>query len=89
MDNQHNKTVMFYNGANAQAHWRIGWVEMDEHGKITDRSVEPLITPPASKPGEVNIAFSASTILAGDEIWLYYSTEDDKPFRTIITVSEH
>ncbi|KGO86634.1 hypothetical protein Q765_10460 [Flavobacterium rivuli WB 3.3-2 = DSM 21788] len=88
IENQHQKTVMFYNGANAQAHWRIGWVEMDEHGTITGRSEEPIITPPASKPGEVDIAFAASAILAGDEIWLYYSTEDDKPFRAILTIQE-
>lgn len=82
------QTVMFYNGSNSQAHWRIGWVEMDAHGTITARSEEPIITPPASKPGEVDIAFSASTILVGKEIWLYYSTEDEKPFRAIITVEE-
>ena len=82
------QTVMFYNGSNPQAHWRIGWVEMDNHGKITARSDEPLITPPASKPGEVDIAFSASTVLVGKEIWLYYSTEDQKPFRAIISVED-
>jgi predicted GH43/DUF377 family glycosyl hydrolase len=82
------KTVMFYNGSNAQAHWRIGWVEMDADGKITARSEEPLIRPPATKPGQVDIAFSASTVLVGKEIWLYYSTEDDEPFRAIITVQE-
>jgi predicted GH43/DUF377 family glycosyl hydrolase len=83
------QTVMFYNGSNPQAHWRIGWVEMDNHGKITARSEEPLITPPASKPGQVDIAFSASAILVGKEIWLYYSTEDAKPFRAIISVEEN
>ena len=88
IENQHQKTVMFCNGANARAHWRIGWVELDEHGTITDRSEDPKITPPAPKPGEVDIAFAASTILAKDEIWLYYSTEDDKPFRAILTVAE-
>jgi predicted GH43/DUF377 family glycosyl hydrolase len=82
------QSVMFYNGSNAQAHWRIGWVEMDEHGKITARSDEPLITPPASSPGQVDIAFSASAILVDKEIWLYYSTEDQQPFRAIITIEE-
>ena len=83
------QTVMFYNGSNPQAHWRIGWVEMDEHGKITARSEEPLITPPASNPGQVDIAFSASAVMVGNEIWLYYSTEDAKPFRAIITVEDN
>ena len=89
IDNLRHKTVMFYNGSNAQAHWRIGWVEMDEHGTITDRSTDPLITPPASKPGEVDIAFAASTIMVNNEIWLYYSTEDEKPFRAIITLEDN
>ncbi|AWH84733.1 hypothetical protein HYN59_06180 [Flavobacterium album] len=80
------QTVMFYNGSNPQAHWRIGWVEMDDHGKITARSEEPLITPPASKPGQVDIAFSASNLRDGNDIWLYYSTEDQQPFRAIISV---
>ena len=50
------QTVMFYNGSNPQAHWRIGWVEMDANGKITARSEEPLISPPASKPGQVDLS---------------------------------
>jgi predicted GH43/DUF377 family glycosyl hydrolase len=83
------QTVMFYNGSNAQAHWRIGWVEMDDHGKITARSEEPLITPSAGKPGEVDIAFSASAIVVGKEIWLYYSTEDQYPMRAIISIEKH
>lgn len=83
------QTVMFYNGSNSQAHWRIGWVEMDDHGKITARSNEPLITPPANMPGQVDIAFSASTVLVEKEIWLYYSTEDEKPFRAIISVEDN
>ncbi len=82
------QTVMFYNGSNPQAHWRIGWVEIDAHGNITGRSEEPLITPPARKPGEVDIAFSASAIVEGETIWLYYSTEDEKPFRAIISVKK-
>ena len=82
------ETVMFYNGSNAQAHWRIGWVEMDDHGNITARSEEPLITPPSSKPGQVDIAFSASNILVNNEIWLYYSTEDQHPFLAIISVED-
>ena len=85
---KHFQTVMFYNGSNSQAHWRIGWVEMDDNGRITARSEEPLITPPASKPGQVDIAFSASNVLVDNEIWLYYSTEDQNPFRAIITVED-
>jgi len=36
----------------------------------------------------VDIAFATSSILVGKEIWLYYSTEDDKPFRATISVED-
>jgi len=79
-----NESVMFYNGANEQAHWRVGWVTMDSTGKIKERSDEPLITPERDRKGNVDIAFSASAIARENEIWLYYSTQDQQPFRAHI-----
>jgi predicted GH43/DUF377 family glycosyl hydrolase len=82
-----NETVMFYNGANPQAHWRIGWVTMDDNGHIKQRCKEALITPPPNKAGKVDIAFAASAILQTDNtIWLYYSREDKQPLRAIIKI---
>lgn len=83
-----NQTVMFYNGADLNAHWRIGWAKIDSDGQITDRSKKPLITPPKGKPGETDIAFAASAILVNKEIWLYYSIADKATYRAIITVLE-
>ena len=82
-----NETVMFYNGANGQAHWRIGWLTMDEKGQIKQRCEDPLITPPPNEGGKVDIAFAASSILHDDNtIWLYYSREDKEPLRAIIEI---
>lgn len=78
------QTLMFYNGSDDKARWRIGWAKLDDKGKITDRSKDPLITPPKSKPGETDIAFAASAVLVGKHIWLYYTTADKSTFRAII-----
>ncbi|MDE2442670.1 MAG: glycosidase, partial [Betaproteobacteria bacterium] len=38
--------VMFYNGATADARWRIGWVAFDEnYSRVVDRCIEPLLIP--------------------------------------------
>lgn len=42
---------MFYNGANAEAHWRIGWITMDDNGHIKQRFEVPLITPTLNEKG--------------------------------------
>lgn len=82
-----NESVMFYNGANAQAHWRIGWVTMDDNGCIKERCEDPLIIPAPNKSGTVDIAFAASAILQEDNlIWLYYSREDKEPMRALIEI---
>jgi len=80
------ETVMFYNGSDPDAHWRIGWVKLDDKGKITNRSKKPLITPSKGKPGETDIAFAASAILVKNQIWLYYTMADNTTFRAIIEV---
>ena len=71
--------VMFYNGATADARWRIGWVTFDpDFTRITDRGVEPLLVPPPAKDrAATDIAFAASTVVQQDGcIHLYYSLED-------------
>lgn len=70
--------VMFYNGATRDARWRIGWVAFDRDMRaVTDRCIQPLITPP---PGtdrtDTDIAFASSVIVREKAIWLYYSRED-------------
>lgn len=83
--NGKKSSVMFYNGANEKTQWRIGWVEMDADGNVTNRSTSPLITPTKPKQEETDIAFAASAVLEENEIWLYYSIADSKILRAIIT----
>lgn len=84
-----NNTVMFYNGSNAKAHWRIGWITMDDAGKLKERCNKPLLVPAPNKNGSVDIAFAASAILHDDRfIWLYYSREDKQPMRALIEIVE-
>lgn len=70
--------VMFYNGATRDAAWRIGWVSFDpSFERITGRSADPLIAPPAQREADAtDIAFAASAIDAGESIALYYSIAD-------------
>lgn len=56
--------------------------------QIISRSKKPLITPPAGKPGETDIAFAASAVLVDQEIWLYYSVADKTNYRAILSAQE-
>lgn len=70
--------VMFYNGATADARWRIGWITFDANfERVTGRGIEPLIVPPPPEHRDAtDIAFAASCLVEGDNIYLYYSLED-------------
>lgn len=70
--------TMFYNGATADARWRIGWISFSpDFNRVTARGVEPLLMPPpATERSATDIAFAASTTLEAGDIWLYYSLED-------------
>ena len=78
--------VMFYNGATADARWRIGWVAFDRDcRRVVDRGIEPLITPPpVADRTATDIAFAASVIEQDGAIWLYYSLEDRRLARARI-----
>jgi predicted GH43/DUF377 family glycosyl hydrolase len=70
--------VMFYNGATADARWRIGWIAFDEnYSRVVDRCIEPmLVPPPPEQRAGTDIAFAASCLDDGKTIYLYYSLED-------------
>lgn len=70
--------VMFYNGATADARWRIGWIAFDEnYTRVVDRCLEPLLVPPPPKErAGIDIAFAASCIDQAPDIFLYFSLED-------------
>jgi predicted GH43/DUF377 family glycosyl hydrolase len=70
--------VMFYNGATIDARWRIGWIAFSpDFSKVTGRGIEPiLMLPPAQDRSAADIAFAASCVIEGADIFLYYSLED-------------
>ena len=70
--------VMFYNGATADARWRIGWITFDANfEKVTARGLEPLIVPPPPEHrNATDIAFAASCLVEDETIQLYFSAED-------------
>jgi predicted GH43/DUF377 family glycosyl hydrolase len=75
--------VMFYNGATADARWRIGWIMFDEnYSRVVARGVEPLLVPPPPRErAGTDIAFAASCLDTADsarngDVFLYYSLED-------------
>ncbi len=79
--------VMFYNGADQNARWRIGWVEFDKKfGKITGRCEDPLVHPPREKrhPDDTDIAFASSAVEEGHGIGLYYSIADQYMMRALV-----
>ena len=78
--------VMFYNGATADARWRIGWVSFDvDFTRVTGRGVEPvLVPPPADDRTADDIGFAASTVIEDDLIALYFSIEDAMLRRALI-----
>lgn len=70
--------LMFYNGATRDAKWRVGCLTFDAtFTTIVDRCDGPLITPTV-ETGATDIAFAASAVLAGEDIWLYYSVSDQE-----------
>ncbi|CAN5687079.1 glycoside hydrolase family 130 protein [soil metagenome] len=79
------RPVMFYNGATKETVWRIGWVAFDaDCANVVARGESPLFEPPPPKGKETDIAFAASCVEVGEEIWLYYSLADQHLFRTVL-----
>ena len=78
--------VMFYNGATADARWRIGWIAFDENfTRVVDRCIEPLLVPPPPKErAGTDIAFAASCLDRGRDILLYFSLEDRLLRRAVV-----
>ena len=69
--------VMFYNGANSDADWGIGWVVLSpDLRREVMRCDGPLVGPPADSTGPRDISFAASIVETEGRIWLYYSSND-------------
>lgn len=79
------RPVMFYNGADEETRWRIGWIVFDEnYTRILERSDAPLIVPPPGQPGDTDIAFAASSVAENGIVYLYYSIADKDLFRAAL-----
>jgi predicted GH43/DUF377 family glycosyl hydrolase len=86
LDRPGQPPVMFYNGATADARWRIGWIAFDEnYARVVDRCIEPLLVPPPPKErAGTDIAFAASCLDHAPDILLYYSLEDRLLRRAVV-----
>ena len=81
--------LLFYNGANDQTQWRIGWAQLDANcTSIVTRCIEPLITPPPPVGDASDIAFCSSVVPDNEQLWLYYTVSDKDCFRQRVVVSE-
>lgn len=81
--------VMFYNGADRKACWRVGWIAFDAgYTRVVARANEPLIVPGPVEPPYRDIAFANSLIEHNGEIWLYYSVADMDTRRATVVRSE-
>jgi len=79
------RPVMFYNGATADAKWRVGWIAFDEYyTRVIARGDDPVIVPPPVVSDDTDIAFAASAVEAGDSIFLYYSIADRDICRAVL-----
>ena len=77
--------VMFYNGATSEPKWRIGWAAFDSDlTRVIARSADPLIEPAPRHDGLSDIAFAASAVECGKEIWLYLSFSDQDLRRAVL-----
>jgi len=58
-----NRPVMFYNGADKHACWKIGWIAFDAGlTRVVDRTEQPLIVPGPVEPPYRDIAFASSPV---------------------------
>ncbi|MDE0880690.1 MAG: glycosidase [Sphingomonas bacterium] len=81
--------VMFYNGADKQADWGIGWVAFSpDLSCVVARSEAPLISPPNDVHGPKDMAFAASLIDNEGTLWLYYSRNDRELRRATIKLKK-
>lgn len=85
VDNGEGDLTMFYNGADRQPRWSIGWATFDrETLALRERCEAPLIEPPANDGDKRQIVFAASVVEEGDLLHLYYSRDDEMPRRATL-----
>jgi predicted GH43/DUF377 family glycosyl hydrolase len=79
--------VMFYNGATANAQWRIGWIVFDAaYTRVLARSEVPIVLPHKKcSADDSDIAFAASALEIDGAVHLYYSVADQYVTRAVIS----
>lgn len=77
--------LMFYNGADKEGNWAIGWVVLNaDCSRVVARCDGPLIPAPGAGPDGRRIAFAASAVVRPSEIWLYFTENDRSMFRATL-----
>jgi beta-1,2-mannobiose phosphorylase / 1,2-beta-oligomannan phosphorylase len=77
--------LLFYNGGLPKPSWRIGYAVLGPDLKtVQERSESPLVEPGPVKGEDTDIAFAASAVRRGREIWLYYSISDRRLMRAVL-----
>lgn len=71
--------IMFYNGADADGMWRVGWAVFDRDlSRVVARSDQPLLVPTdLPGPDARDMAFVASAIDREGSATLYYTVADE------------
>jgi len=83
-----DRSIMFYNGAPDDDHWKIGWVVFDENLRVLNRSQDPLVEGSRPEPGAREMAFASSAIVCSPgTVWLYYSAGDMQMRRATVALS--
>jgi len=78
--------IMFYNGADTEAIWQIGWAQLDATlAGVIQRCHSPLVEAPkcAGSAGR-KIAFAASVVGHDGQIWLYFTHNDCSLRRALV-----
>ena len=71
------RPIMFYNGADQDANWRIGWAAFNaDLTRMEARGEDPLITPTDLSGAATDIAFAASAVEDNGKAMLYFSQSD-------------
>ena len=79
------RPVLFYNGADRDADWGIGWALLTpDLTRAVERCDQPLIAPPNDADRGRAINFAASLMTRGDTIWLYLSRNDRQLWRATV-----
>jgi beta-1,2-mannobiose phosphorylase / 1,2-beta-oligomannan phosphorylase len=79
--------IMLYNGADVDAHWRIGWAAFaPDLRSVIARCVEPCVSAPPPKGDCRDIAFASSAVRARDVSYLYLSYYDGESTRMNLAI---